>query len=75
MSQRSNALADRLEQGARALAGFASGLTEAEWETPLPKDGRKIGVVEDLKQATAHPSERWLLEIRRGNKTLRVEVG
>jgi hypothetical protein len=39
------ALADRLEQGARALAAFASALTDAEWQTPVPKDGRKIGVV------------------------------
>ena len=45
MNQRSNALADRLEQGVRALATFASGLTEAEWQTRLPGDGRKIGVV------------------------------
>jgi hypothetical protein len=28
---RSNALAERLEQGARALADFASTLTDAEW--------------------------------------------
>jgi hypothetical protein len=46
VSQRSaNALADRLEQGARALATFASTLTEAEWQTRVPKDGRKIGVI------------------------------
>jgi hypothetical protein len=45
MSQRANALADRLEQGARAMAAFASTLTDAEWQTRLPKDGRKIGVV------------------------------
>jgi hypothetical protein len=45
MSQRSNALADRLEQGARALAAFASALTDAEWQTRVPHDGRKIGVV------------------------------
>ena len=42
---RANALADRLEQGAHALAAFASGLTEAEWQTRIPKDGRKVGVV------------------------------
>ena len=42
---RANALAERLEQGALALAKFASGLTESEWQTALPKDGRKIGVV------------------------------
>jgi hypothetical protein len=44
-SQRANALADRLEQGARALATLASSLTEAQWQTPMPKDGRKIGVI------------------------------
>ncbi|MPY76792.1 MAG: Do family serine endopeptidase [Alphaproteobacteria bacterium] len=41
----------------------------------LGVNGRKIGVVDDLEQATAQPSDRWLIEIRRGNKTLRVEVG
>jgi hypothetical protein len=42
---RAQALAERLEQGARALAAFASVLNESEWQTRLPKDGRKIGVV------------------------------
>jgi hypothetical protein len=42
---RSEALATRLEAGASALAGFAKTLSEAEWQTRLPKDGRKIGVV------------------------------
>jgi hypothetical protein len=45
MSQRTNALAERLEQGARALATFASALTDAEWQTRVPGDGRKIGVI------------------------------
>ena len=45
MSRRTNALADRLEQGARALATFASKLTEAEWQTRVPPDVRKIGVI------------------------------
>ena len=44
-SQRANALAVRLEQGARALEAFASALTDVEWQTRVPKDGRKIGVV------------------------------
>src|SRR6478735_9263299 len=43
--QRANALADRLEQGALALATFANALTDTEWQTRLPRDGRKIGVV------------------------------
>jgi len=45
MNPRAQALADILEKGARALEAFASQLTDAEWQTPLPKDGRKIGVV------------------------------
>ena len=45
MSQRTNALADRLEEGARALADCARTLTDAEWQTRVPKDGRKVGVI------------------------------
>ena len=44
MSKRTDALADRLEQGARALATLASSLTDAEWHARV-KDGRRIGVV------------------------------
>ena len=43
-SARANALADRLEQGARALFAVASGLTESEWQARVPRDGRKVGV-------------------------------
>ena len=42
---RSNALADRLERGARALADLAGSLTDAEWRMPHPKDGRPLGVI------------------------------
>jgi hypothetical protein len=45
MNNRSEALAARLEAGASALASFASNLSEAEWKTPLPHDGRTVGVV------------------------------
>jgi len=45
VSARANALAERLEQGARALAALASSLTETQWQTRIPHDGRKIGVV------------------------------
>jgi hypothetical protein len=44
MTERTNALAERLERGAQALAGFTSRLTEEEWQTRV-KDGRKVGVV------------------------------
>jgi hypothetical protein len=45
MSIRANALAERLEQGARELAAFALTLSDAEWRSCIPGDGRKIGVV------------------------------
>jgi DinB superfamily len=45
VNHRSNALADRLEFGAEALDALAAALTEAEWNTRLPGDGRTVGVV------------------------------
>jgi hypothetical protein len=45
MNHRSNALAVRLEQGARALALFADSLDLDGWQTRVPGDGRKIGVI------------------------------
>ena len=45
LNRRPDALAARLESGAAALAAFAERLSEAEWQTRLPKDGRKVGVV------------------------------
>jgi hypothetical protein len=44
MSKRTEALAERLEQGVHALAALASSLTESQWQSRV-KDGRKIGVV------------------------------
>ncbi len=45
MNSRSEALAARLEAGAAALAAFAATLSETEWQTRVPHDGRKVGVV------------------------------
>ena len=42
---RANALAERLEEGARALESIAAGLTRDEWRVAIPHDGRSIGVV------------------------------
>ena len=44
MTARANALAERLEKGSRALAEFASKLTDEEWQITVPHDGRKLGV-------------------------------
>ena len=67
MSHRSDALANRLEQGARALADVASALTDAEWQTRLPKDGRKIGVVVH-HVASVYPIEIQLAQTVAGGK-------
>jgi hypothetical protein len=56
VTRRTEALAERLEQGADALAALAGGLTEEEWQTPLPGDGRKVGVVVH-HVATMYPLE------------------
>ncbi len=45
MNKRSEPLAARLEAGAAALAAFATTLSPEEWQSRVPKDGRKIGVV------------------------------
>ena len=59
---RAQALADRLEQGAGALASFASALTEAEWQTRIPGDGRKVGVVVH-HVASVYPVEIQLAQV------------
>lgn len=45
MSKRTDALAERIEQGAKALATLAEGLSDADWKTVVPKDGRTVGVL------------------------------
>lgn len=59
---RSEALALRLEQGARELARLASTLTDAEWQTRIPKDGRRIGVVVH-HVASMYPLEMQLAQV------------
>jgi hypothetical protein len=69
MKKRTQALADRLENGAAALADFASSLTTAEWETPVPHDGRKVGVVVH-HVATVYPIEIQLAQTIAGGKPI-----
>ncbi len=45
MSKRTNALADRIEQGAQALATFGESLSDAEWQTLVPNEGRTVGIL------------------------------
>lgn len=62
MNPRAQALAASLEKGAAALADFARTITDAEWETPLLRDGRKIGVV------VHHVADIYPLEIELSQK-------
>ena len=45
MSQRAEALARRLEQGAEALAAFAESLSDDDWKKPCAPEGRPVGVI------------------------------
>lgn len=45
MGSRASALADRIEQGAAALAAFAAGLSDAQWGKAVHPDGRTVGVI------------------------------
>jgi len=45
MGRRSQLLAERLEQGAGALAKLAESLSDAEWRMKTPHDGRPVGVI------------------------------
>jgi hypothetical protein len=67
MSRRSDALADRLEQGARSLATLAAGLSQDEWTTPLPGDGRTVGVVVH-HVASMYPLEIQLAQVLAAGK-------
>ena len=59
---RSARLAERLERGARELADFARALTDAEWRTATPGDGRPVGVIVH-HVATVYPLEVHLAEM------------
>jgi hypothetical protein len=61
------ALAERLEQGARDLARFAQALSDEEWRTPVPGDGRTVGVVVH-HVATLYPLEIQLAQTLAGGK-------
>ena len=69
-NQLANALADRLEQGAQALIAFASGLTDAEWRTPYPKDGRTVGIIVH-HVGSVYPVEIQLAQVLAGGQAIK----
>jgi hypothetical protein len=65
-SERASALAGVLERGARALEEFAASLSDAEWQTRIPHDTRKVGVVVH-HVASMYPVEvKFALDLARG---------
>ena len=69
MSKRTEALAVRLEDGARALANFASNLTDTEWQERGPKDRRKFGVLVH-HVATMYPLEIQIAQTLAGGQAV-----
>jgi uncharacterized damage-inducible protein DinB len=69
MSQRAEALAARIEEGAAGLGTFAEQLSDAEWRTPVPRDGRTIGVVVH-HVASVYPIEIELARTIAGGKAV-----
>jgi hypothetical protein len=61
-SQQAQLLAERLEQGARALVRVASGLSDSQWKTRMPVDGRTVGVIVH-HVASVYPVEIQLAQI------------
>lgn len=45
MSERAHDLADRFEQANEELIAFARGLSETQWRTLCPREGRTVGAV------------------------------
>ena len=45
MSERANALAERIEEGAKSLAEYVEGFSDAEWQRIVPGEERSIGVL------------------------------
>src|SRR4051794_38585751 len=68
-SRQAQTLAERLEHGAAALMDFASGLSDADWNARIPKDGRKVGVVVH-HVANMYPIEIQLAQALAGGKPI-----
>jgi hypothetical protein len=66
-NRQANALAERLEEGARALAAFATRLSDAEWQMRVPHDGRSVGVTVH-HVASVYPLEVQLAQTIAGGK-------
>jgi Protein of unknown function (DUF664) len=71
MSDRSESLARRIELGARTLAEYVQGLTEAQWRMKVMPDGRAVGVIVH-HVASVYPIEVHLASEVAAGKTVGV---
>ena len=62
MSKRAQALADRVEQGARELMAFVENCSEEEWQAIVPVEERSVGVLVH-HVASAYPVEMDLVKV------------
>ncbi|MEO8189566.1 MAG: DinB family protein [Acidobacteriota bacterium] len=71
MTRRAQSLADRIEEGAAALASFAEGVSDSEWRTPMAsgQDRRPVGVVVH-HVASVYPIEIDLAKAIAGGKAV-----
>ncbi len=71
MPRRAQSLADRIEEGAVALASFAEGVSDSEWRTPMAngQDRRPVGVVVH-HVASVYPIEIDLAKTIAGGKAV-----
>ena len=68
-SSRADKLADRILEGADALASYAQNLTETEWQLPVIGDGRTVGVVVH-HVASMYPLEVELAQVLASGKPI-----
>src|SRR5438067_7422947 len=68
MTDRTTALAERLEEGARALAQFASTLTDAEWNRPFGTTDKRTNGVIVHHVASIYPLEIQLAQLLAAGK-------
>jgi hypothetical protein len=67
MGTRAQALAERVAQGAQALASFAEQLSDEEWHTTCTNDGRAVGVLAHHIASALIPETDIIKQLASGN--------
>ena len=74
MLPRAHVLADRIEQGAAALAAYAETLSEQQWRLKVQPDGRTVGVIVH-HVASVYPIEVELAQTLAGGSPIEGVTG